>query len=91
MLRVSVDCCFYKIFLFRHRHKGLFFFDGRFRPVPLQQNFIGVKSRSVMRQRLEMDESCYDIVTENLHNGYQVSGIDCCANVWYACICDVRV
>ena len=28
---------------------GLFFFDGRFRPVPLAQSFVGVKSTNKVR------------------------------------------
>ncbi|CAK8672120.1 unnamed protein product [Clavelina lepadiformis] len=59
-------------FLRVNPHIGLFFFDGRFRPVPLQQNFIGVKSRSVMQQNLDMDESCYETVMKNLVKDYQV-------------------
>ena len=35
---------------------GLFFFDGRFRPVPLTQTFIGVKQPNPMKQRQDMDE-----------------------------------
>jgi len=54
------------------RKIGLFFFDGRFRPVPLQQTFIGVKARSLTQQRLDMDEACYNVVTKNLLHDYQV-------------------
>nr|CAB3223427.1 activating signal cointegrator 1 complex subunit 3 [Phallusia mammillata] len=59
-------------FLRVNPHKGLFFFDGRFRPVPLQQTFVGVKARSVMQQRMDMDEVCYEIISENLDNDNQV-------------------
>ncbi|XP_076373679.1 activating signal cointegrator 1 complex subunit obelus isoform X2 [Tachypleus tridentatus] len=37
-------------------HTGLFFFDGRFRPVPLALTFIGVKSQNPLQQLQEMDE-----------------------------------
>ncbi|VDM95751.1 unnamed protein product, partial [Thelazia callipaeda] len=51
--------------------KGLFFFDSRFRPVPL---FIGVRNppldeANVMR---EMDEICYDKVHQFVKNKHQV-------------------
>ena len=51
---------------------GLFFFDGRFRPVPLSQTFIGVKQVNPMRQRQDMDEICYDKCVDFLKNGHQV-------------------
>ncbi len=48
---------------------GLFFFDGRFRPVPLGQTFIGVKAVNAGRQREDMDEICYDKVVEMVKQG----------------------
>lgn len=33
-------------FLNVNPHRGLFFFDGRFRPVPLQQTFIGMATQT---------------------------------------------
>uniref|UniRef100_H2Z644 Activating signal cointegrator 1 complex subunit 3 n=1 Tax=Ciona savignyi TaxID=51511 RepID=H2Z644_CIOSA len=59
-------------FLRVNPHKGLFFFDGRFRPVPLQQTFVGVKAKSFTQQRLDMDEACYEVVVENLRKDNQV-------------------
>ena len=53
-------------------HRGLFFFDGRFRPVPLSQTFIGVKQVNPMRQRQDMDEICYDKALEFVKAGHQV-------------------
>jgi activating signal cointegrator complex subunit 3 len=38
-------------FLRVNPYVGLFFFDGRFRPVPLAQTFIGIKQPNQMRQR----------------------------------------
>lgn len=52
--------------------KGLFFFDGRFRPVPLAQTFIGVKSNSKMIQQQQTDEVCYDKVVQQLRQNNQV-------------------
>lgn len=53
-------------------YQGLFFFDGRFRPVPLSQTFIGVKTPNRMRQLRDMEEVCYDKVLANIKSGYQV-------------------
>jgi len=52
--------------------KGLFYFDGRFRPVPLQQTFIGIKSTSFMQQMKDMDEVCYEKALYNVRQGFQV-------------------
>ena len=72
---------------------GLYFFDGRFRPVPLTQTFIGVKQVNTlimmmtmimmkltmmmmqvnpMKQRMDMDEVCYDKCVDFLKGGHQV-------------------
>ncbi|XP_062896378.1 activating signal cointegrator 1 complex subunit 3 [Mobula hypostoma] len=51
---------------------GLFFFDGRFRPVPLSQTFIGVKTSNKMQQLRDMEEVCYEKVLEKLKEGHQV-------------------
>lgn len=51
---------------------GLFYFDGRFRPVPLEQTFIGVKSLKAMQQMNEMDIICYNKCVDDLKRGYQV-------------------
>lgn len=52
--------------------RGLFFFDSRFRPVPLAQTFIGVKSLSKMIQQQQMEEVCYDKVLKMVRQGHQV-------------------
>lgn len=52
--------------------EGLFVFDGRFRPVPLGQTFIGVKGTSTYQVANEMDKVCYDKVLDNVEKGYQV-------------------
>eukprot|EP00094_Tigriopus_californicus_P013560 TCALIF_13117-PA protein Name:"Similar to ascc3 Activating signal cointegrator 1 complex subunit 3 (Gallus gallus)" AED:0.06 eAED:0.06 QI:112/0.94/0.95/1/0.78/0.75/20/319/2227 len=51
---------------------GLFFFDGRFRPVPLAQTFVGIKDYRVMQQMNDMNELCYDKVIEFLKKDKQV-------------------
>jgi len=60
------------VFLRVNPYVGLFFFDGRFRPVPLAQTFIGVKQVNPMRQRQDMDEICYDKTVEFVRAGHQV-------------------
>ena len=52
--------------------KGLFFFDNRFRPVPLAQTFIGVKSPNKLMQQQQMDECCYEKVLKMVKQGHQV-------------------
>lgn len=51
---------------------GLFFFDGRFRPVPLGQTFIGIKTTNKINQMRDMNQVCYDKVFKQVKNGYQV-------------------
>ncbi|KAG0411958.1 hypothetical protein HPB47_010909, partial [Ixodes persulcatus] len=51
---------------------GLFYFDNRFRPVPLGQTFIGVKATSNLQQMTDMDEVCFDRVFSVVQKGFQV-------------------
>ncbi|XP_078504501.1 activating signal cointegrator 1 complex subunit 3 [Lissotriton helveticus] len=51
---------------------GLFYFDGRFRPVPLGQTFIGVKTTNKVQQLHDMEEVCYENVLKEIKAGYQV-------------------
>lgn len=54
--------------------RGLYFFGPEHRPVPLQQQFVGVfgevKKRHEMAEK--MDDACYEIVKDSLIRGYQV-------------------
>ena len=59
-------------FLHVNPMKGLFFFDERFRPVPLGQTFVGIKGANYMQTMQRMDEVCYDKVLENVDKGHQV-------------------
>ena len=59
-------------FLRVNPYQGLFFFDGRFRPVPLSQTFVGVKATNRMHQMRDMEEVCYEKVLNNVRRGYQV-------------------
>ncbi|XP_074599620.1 activating signal cointegrator 1 complex subunit 3-like [Brevipalpus obovatus] len=58
-------------FLCVNPREGLFFFDGRFRPVPLGQTFIGVKSTVSRVQANDMDEICYEKVRDFASRGHQ--------------------
>ena len=42
--------------------KGLFFFDRNYRPVPLEQKFIGITENKAVRRMLLLNEICYDQV-----------------------------
>ncbi|KAM4632986.1 activating signal cointegrator 1 complex subunit 3 [Polymixia lowei] len=59
-------------FLHVNPYIGLFFFDGRFRPVPLGQTFVGIKSTNKIQQLHDMEEVCYDKVLEQIRAGHQV-------------------
>lgn len=52
--------------------KGLFYFDSRFRPVPLDTNFIGVKSVKPLQQLTDMDQTCYQKCLEMVKEDHQV-------------------
>jgi len=43
---------------------GLFFFDNGFRPVPLEQSFIGVKPKGALKAAQVMNDICYDKVVD---------------------------
>ncbi|CAH2054677.1 unnamed protein product, partial [Iphiclides podalirius] len=56
---------------------GLFYFDSRFRPVPLEQQFIGVKDvgsggGAHLRQLQTMNEICYEKAADMVQKGHQV-------------------
>ncbi|KAH9270511.1 hypothetical protein BASA83_007323 [Batrachochytrium salamandrivorans] len=54
-------------------YHGLFFFDSGFRPVPLEQHFIGVKSKAgSIICKTKMNEICYDKVSTLVREGHQV-------------------
>lgn len=50
---------------------GLFFFDSRFRPVPLIQTFIGAKSMNKMQVLRDMDEICFERVKSHVQRNNQ--------------------
>ncbi|XP_063676843.1 activating signal cointegrator 1 complex subunit 3-like isoform X2 [Bolinopsis microptera] len=59
-------------FLKVNLHKGLFYFDSRFRPVPLKQTFIGVRGTNKFKTRENIDQACYEKVLESVKQGNQV-------------------
>ena len=59
-------------FLRVNPYVGLFFFDGRFRPVPLATTFIGIKEVRPMQQLNDMNQVCYDKVVDFVKKGHQV-------------------
>jgi activating signal cointegrator complex subunit 3 len=61
------------IFLRVNPRIGLFYFDSRFRPVPLGQTFIGVKALSMHEQQRQMDTCCYEKVYNMVSKGHQVN------------------
>ena len=46
--------------------KGLFHFDGTFRPCPLKQEFIGVTDKKAIKQLKTMNDICYNKVMEQV-------------------------
>nr|XP_053631811.1 activating signal cointegrator 1 complex subunit 3-like [Cherax quadricarinatus] len=59
-------------FLRVNPYKGLFYFDGRFRPVPLGLSFIGVKAMGKFKQLEDMDKVTFDKCLHFLDRGHQV-------------------
>ena len=60
-------------FLKVNRMVGLFFFDSSFRPVPLEQHFIGVKGKPGSKQpRENLDIVAFEKVRDMLGRGHQV-------------------
>lgn len=51
---------------------GLFYFDSRFRPIPLSQVFVGVKAIKPLQQMTDMDQICYDKCVEMVEKKHQV-------------------
>uniref|UniRef100_A0AAQ5YS41 Activating signal cointegrator 1 complex subunit 3 n=1 Tax=Amphiprion ocellaris TaxID=80972 RepID=A0AAQ5YS41_AMPOC len=59
-------------FLHVNPYIGLFFFDSRFRPVPLGQTFVGIKTNNKIQQIHDTEEVCYNKVLEQVKAGHQV-------------------
>lgn len=60
-------------FLGVNLYSGLFFFDAGFRPVPLEQHFIGVKAKAGTNiSKIKTNAICYEKVVELVRDGHQV-------------------
>mmetsp|Transcript_15719 Transcript_15719/g.29656 ORF Transcript_15719/g.29656 Transcript_15719/m.29656 type:complete len:2127 (-) Transcript_15719:145-6525(-) len=60
-------------FLRVDHQRGLFYFGPEHRPVPLQQQFIGIlDTKNRFRLEKKMNQVCYDIVSDSLKRGHQV-------------------
>lgn len=60
-------------FLKVNRYAGLFYFDQSFRPVPLEQHFIGVKGKAGTKaSRDNLDEVAFEKVKDMLEQDHQV-------------------
>ncbi len=60
-------------FLKVNRMQGLFYFDASFRPVPLEQHFIGVKGKAGSKSsRDNIDQVAFEKVKNMLEQGHQV-------------------
>ncbi|KAG6007545.1 hypothetical protein E4U21_005846 [Claviceps maximensis] len=60
-------------FLKVNKQVGLFYFDASFRPVPLEQHFIGVKGKAGSKQFKEnLDNVAFDKVKEMLERDHQI-------------------
>lgn len=60
-------------FLKVNRFAGLFYFDQSFRPVPLEQHFIGVKGKAGSKiSRENLDNTAFEKVKDMLERGHQV-------------------
>jgi antiviral helicase SLH1 len=55
------------------RYAGMFYFDSSFRPIPLQQHFIGVKGKEgSLQARKNLDRVTFEKVSELVREGHQV-------------------
>ncbi|KAI0775993.1 Sec63-domain-containing protein [Trametes elegans] len=60
-------------FLSVNRHTGLFYFDSSFRPVPLEQHFIGIRGKPNSPQsKKNLDRVTFEKVSELVREGHQV-------------------
>ncbi|KAJ2403754.1 activating signal cointegrator 1 complex subunit 3 [Coemansia sp. RSA 2526] len=60
-------------FLGVNPHKGLFYFDAGFRPVPLEQHFVGVHGKAGTQATTRLlNRVCYDRVSQLVAEGNQV-------------------
>ena len=55
------------------RQHGLFYFDSSFRPIPLEQHFLGIKGKqNSPEERKNLDRATFEKVSELVQAGHQV-------------------
>lgn len=55
------------------KYKGLFYFDSSFRPIPLEQHFLGIKGKPGSAQsRKNLDHVAFEKVADLVTQGHQV-------------------
>ncbi|CAE6438748.1 unnamed protein product [Rhizoctonia solani] len=60
-------------FVGANRERGLFYFDSSFRPVPLEQHFLGIKGKTGSPiAKKNLDEVTFEKVSELVKEGHQV-------------------
>ncbi|KZP12110.1 Sec63-domain-containing protein [Athelia psychrophila] len=60
-------------FLSVSRYHGLFYFDSSFRPVPLEQHFLGIRGKpGSMQSRKNLDRVAFEKVEELVRQGHQI-------------------
>ncbi|KAG8388728.1 hypothetical protein BUALT_Bualt02G0155500 [Buddleja alternifolia] len=59
-------------FLRVNSETGLFFFDSSYRPVPLEQQYIGISEHNYLARNQLMNEICYNKVVDSIRRGHQV-------------------
>ena len=59
-------------FLRVNKETGLFFFDYTYRPVPLEQVYIGITEKKAIKRMMLMNEICYEKVLERVTKNHQV-------------------
>lgn len=61
--------CFYSV----SKYKGLFYFDSSFRPIPLEQHFLGIRGKPGSAQsRKNLDYVTFQKVSDLVAQGHQV-------------------
>ncbi len=60
------------LFLRVNPERGLFHFGGEYRPVPLEQTFLGISEKNRMRRAAKENERAFDIALQALRQGHQV-------------------
>jgi replicative superfamily II helicase len=60
------------MFLRVNPNRGMFFFDDSFRPIPLSQQFLGVKGKKHGAVAAEMNKICFDKLVKFVQDGHQV-------------------